>query len=354
MMQRWPRILFLAPGAVALMAGFLAGLERLGVTLPLSANSFAQAHGPLMTIGFLSTVIGLERAVALGRDWAFLAPVFSGLGALAFLAGLPAASTIMAVGAVILAAAGLDAWRRHPALYSSIMALAAILGALASILWVAGFDIPRIVSLWTAFLVLTIAGERLELTRFLPPSKLRSASLAALAVAVAALSLSVLLSQDMAARLFGAALLCLAVWMLVFDIARRNVRQTGLTRFIGFALLLGYVWLGVGGIALLHHGMPSGGFEYDAVLHIVFVGFVFSMIFGHAPVILPAVLKRQAPYHPLMLLWLLALHAGLILRIAGDHASDMFLRQAGGILNVTAILLFIATVAARTLMASRD
>jgi len=34
------------------------------------------------------------------------------------------------------------------------------------------------------------------------------------------------------------------------------------------------------------------------VLHSIFVGFTISMIFGHAPIILPAVLNRMLPYHP--------------------------------------------------------
>jgi hypothetical protein len=56
-------------------------------------------HGPVMVMGFLGTLIGLERAVAYGRRWAFAAPGPTGLGAVALLAGLP---TTLAQVALVL------------------------------------------------------------------------------------------------------------------------------------------------------------------------------------------------------------------------------------------------------------
>ncbi len=37
----------------------------------------SQWHGPFMTLGFIGTVICLERAVALDRTWGYLAPLAS-------------------------------------------------------------------------------------------------------------------------------------------------------------------------------------------------------------------------------------------------------------------------------------
>jgi hypothetical protein len=54
---------------------------------------------------------------------------------------------------------------------------------------------------------------------------------------------------------------------------------------------------------------------YDAALHAFFIGFVFSMVFGHAPVILPAVLRVRYPYHPVLYAPLVLLHASLALRV---------------------------------------
>ena len=53
-------------------------------------------------------------------------------------------------------------------------------------------------------------------------------------------------------------------------------------RYVAVCLLAGYFWLAVGG------ALVALQVAYDAALHAIFVGFVFSMVFGHAPVILPA------------------------------------------------------------------
>ena len=83
----------------------------------------------------------------------------------------------------------------------------------------------------------------------------------------------------------------------------------GLTRFIAVCLS-GYVWLGVGGVLTWYFAGILAGPYYDAMLHTVFVGFVFAMIFGHAPIILPAILSRTtSPYQPALYVPLLHLHA---------------------------------------------
>ncbi len=77
--------------------------------------------------------------------------------------------------------------------------------------------------------MLTIAGERLELSRFLPVSRAdRAAFLAAVGLFAAGLLLA-LAAFDMGARLSGLGLLVLSFWLLRHDIARRAVRKAGLT-----------------------------------------------------------------------------------------------------------------------------
>ena len=71
-----------------------------------------------------------------------------------------------------------------------------------------------------------------------------------------------------------------------------------------------------------------------AALHAIFVGFVFSMVFGHAPVILPAVLRVRFPYHPALYVPLALLHASLAVRI-------FLSTTAGAWGNAAAIALFI-------------
>nr|BFE78121.1 hypothetical protein GCM10020093_007220 [Planobispora longispora] len=49
--------------------------------------AFTEQHGPLMALGFLGTLISLERAVALRSRWGYAAPALSALGAVALAAG---------------------------------------------------------------------------------------------------------------------------------------------------------------------------------------------------------------------------------------------------------------------------
>ena len=70
------------------------------------------------------------------------------------------------------------------------------------------------------------------------------------------------------------------------------------------------------------------------MLHALVLGFVFGMIFGHAPAIFPAVLGRPIAYGPHCDGHVLLLHASLALRVIADRADWADLRRRGGVLNV--------------------
>jgi hypothetical protein len=74
-------------------------------------------------LGTFGTVIALERAVALGRPWAYVAPVLGAVGAVATLAGIawsPWAATASALALVALNAAIV---RRQAAAFTWLMLL---------------------------------------------------------------------------------------------------------------------------------------------------------------------------------------------------------------------------------------
>jgi hypothetical protein len=362
------RLGLLALAALALLAGLWAGLVRLGLALPPGHPAWVANHGALMVSGFLGTLVSLERALALAAvghsqpgsrfswRWPYLAPLLSGLGALALLLGLPAG-----IGQALLAGAGLALagifaaiLRRQPAWPYAVMGVGALAWLAGSLVWWLGRPIYEAAPWWVAFLVLTIAGERLELARVLLLRRAARMSFV-LCAAVLLAGLGLMLAWPLAGRqMAGSGLLGLGVWLLYFDVARRTVRQRGLTRFIALCLLPGYAWLAFAGLLWLWQAARFGGGPwYDAMLHSVLVGFVFSMIFGHAPLILPAVTGRALPYHPRFYLHLALLHVALVLRVAGDLALMPALRQWGGTLNVVAVLLFIASSAAAVASAAR-
>ncbi|MFN2308518.1 MAG: hypothetical protein ABR553_02110 [Gammaproteobacteria bacterium] len=346
------RVPLLMLGFVSLLSGILAGLARLGWAVPLPAPQTLVLHGPLMISGFFGTVIGLERAVALGRRWAYAGALFSGLGGLSLVIGLPPAvgAAAMSLGSGVLLAATLVIVGRQRETFTVTLALGAASGLAGNLLWLFGVAPAAVVALWLNFLVLTIAGERLELSRFLPPS-VNARRLFPLIVAVLLVgSLAVLAGRGV--PLYGLGLLALAAWLLRQDIARRTVRERGQTRFIAVCLLSGYLWLAVGGLILL----VAGGFQgrgYDAALHALLLGFVFSMVFGHAPIIFPAVVRVRMPWQPSAYLPLSVLHASLAVRLAGDALGQVALIAWGGLLNALALALFIAVTLASVIRGAR-
>jgi len=95
------------------------------------------------------------------------------------------------------------------------------------------------------------------------------------------------------------------------------------------------LWLGVGGVLWLRDGAALAGFSHDAELHALFLGFVFSMIVGRAPVIFPGVLGVAIPFRRFFYAHLALLHAGLALRVGGDLAGSFTAARWGGLLNET-------------------
>lgn len=205
-----------------------------------------------------------------------------------------------------------------------------------------------------AFVVLTIAGERLELSRLL---RLSVNAQRLFVTCASPLTTGVFVAvTDLAwgTRLAGAGMIAFALWLLRYHIAWRRLWAGGQARFVAVCLLSGYVWLAVGGVLAIRYGGFMAGPYYDAMLHSVFVGFAFAMIFGHAPIVFPAILQLPLAYRPGFYVPLILLHITLLLRIAGDLLLISSWRTWGGILNAAVILLFAANTAAAVLHQRRS
>ena len=88
-MRAGGRTWLLLPAGASLLGGVDAGLVLLGAPAPVSDTRLGDIHGPLMVLGFLGTLIALERASALRSPWGYAAPALLGLGGLALLAPVP-------------------------------------------------------------------------------------------------------------------------------------------------------------------------------------------------------------------------------------------------------------------------
>lgn len=340
------RAIFLIPAGIAMLAGVNAALLLIGVGAPVQSARMPDLHGMLMVAGFLGTLIAMERAVALRHPLGYAAPLLLGVGGLALLTPLPLTigQLLLVDGAIAFVAVYAALYRRNHDDVVIVELLGAVHLAIATLLWLR-LDMPWLMPWLVGFIVLTICAERVELARLaMPATGGRTLVLHAGALTLALIA--TLLWPDVGARLTGLVTASLVGWLVRHDVARKMIRATGLPRFSAAALLGGYFWLFLAAVTWVVGGAQQDGTAYDLVVHAVMLGFAISMVMAHAPVILPAVLRRPLPYRPMMWIPLVLMHVGLVARIiAGDLLGSYPIWQAGSVINVIALLLFFVVAA---------
>lgn len=349
------RLLWIVPAGLSLLAGLDAALLLIGVPAPVTTARLPEVHGMLLVLGFVATLVSLERASALGRWYGFLTPALLGAGGIALLADaipLTTAKVLLALGMAAFTLLYVPLWRRQydPTVLTQL--LAAAIGMVAAIIWLGQPTLERSLPWLIGFIVLTIAAERVELARItMGPSAGTRMLVHGWAIALALL-LGIAL-PEIGAIALGLTLCALAAWLVQHDIARRTVRTTGVTRYMAACILCGYVWLVVAGVALTF-GSPTSQPVYDAVTHAIFLGYTMSMIMAHATTILPAVLGIALPYRPAFWVPAAILQLSLVIRLwLGDALGIPVAWQIGGTLAVLALLLFMATAVVTAVQARR-
>lgn len=339
------RLGWMLPAGLALLAGLDAALLLLGLPAPVTTARLPLVHGMLLVLGFVGTLIALERATALARWYGFLAPGLLGLAGTSLLADplpLEVGKTLLVIGTAAFTLVYIPLWRRQHDDAVLVQLLAAGLACGGALRWAGGALFDDVLPWLIGFVVLTIAAERVELARItLGPS-------AGLRVLVHAASIVLALlvgiwHPEAGAVLLGVALAALAIWLIQHDVARRTVRMLGGPRFMAAAILAGYVWLAVAAGVLMISGRPVG-MAYDAVAHSILLGYTISMIMAHSTTILPAVLRIPLPYRPALWVPLGLLQLSLVVRLGlGDALQWTPAWQVGGVLGVLALLLFVLT-----------
>jgi hypothetical protein len=330
----------------SLLLGLGAGLARIGWNLPEVDSGLMLRHGGLMVVGFVGTVIAVERAVALRSIAAFLAPALSAAAGVVLIGGGP---TSMAAGFAMMAGvaysvnvAVLLVRHRQPPLVG--MLAGGVCLAVAGAVWWSGGAMQAVAPWWMSFVALTIGAERFEIMRFQRFSRADVYTIGGLLLLLVAGPAVALWDADAGVRLLGVGLLLGPLWLVRRDVARRTVRTEGLARFVGVGVLTAYGWLAVSGLLLVANGWGVG-LEYDAVIHAFFVGFVFGAIIAHEPIILPSVTGFRLSYSPVMYAPLVLLHASLVLWVGADLFDAVELRRLMGLVQVLAILMFLAVSA---------
>jgi hypothetical protein len=327
---------------IGLLAGISGGWIRLGsVIIPLTEG--AAQHGLLMVGGFLGTLISLERGMVMKQKIWFLVPIVSGLSSLFFIVGKSEIGIILLMAASL----GLSAIMhlqsvRHPHFHSYLIYLGAVCWFLGNYLVWYHRLIAAGTTWWIGFLLFTILGERLELSQFLPVPAWSKKLLAALA----GLFLIGLLVpfHGWGNEILGVASVLLSAWLLYFDMAKVASKKGHQFRYIGIGLHMGYVWLMIHGLILL--SMEGQALYYDLLLHTFFLGFTFSMIWAHAPIIFTLIFGiRETPYHRILWWGWGIFQLTLAGRIASSGLELMEWRKFFGVANGWAILGMFALMA---------
>lgn len=334
--------------ALNLLAGASGGLARVGLPTPAAAIG---VHGAVMACGFFGTLIALERAVALRRLAGLIAPLAAGLGGVLAWAthSSLAAQLAWAVAASALVGLYLHAgFSRAWSLPLAVELCGALCWGAGTAAWAAG-DLAAGVTGWMAFLVLTIAAERRELTQMMR-LPLRAQRLFVMVIALALASVAMGLTRTFGTTagagsdaLWWTACALLAIWLLRWDIAPRQWRKPGWLGHTAQCLSIGYLWLLAGALLGLA-GLAWPGGVTTLARHAVLLGFVFAMVFGHAPIILPALARVRPRYTPWARVPIWILSASLLLRAAALAAGSGPALALAGAAHALAIAGFAAAM----------
>ena len=327
---------------LSIVLGIVGGWIRLGWEIAMPEASFQ--HGILMTGGFLGTLITLERTVSMPSNWWRIFPGIAGLSAVFLLSGeRQFALTTLIIGNVGLLAVYIIQMAKHKDAYWYMLLAGATCWLLGNLMVFKVGLVAAATTWWIGFIFLTIVGERLELTRYLPVPKWAKGLLWILVVLLL-VGIALPFHSVYGQQLMGISTIGTALWLMKYDMARIGVRKQGFHRYVATGLLVGYGWLLVNGLVVFL--IPNHHLFYDIYLHTFFLGFAFSMIWAHAPIIFPAILKTtHRPYHPILwVIWLL-FQITLIGRTFFAFTENIHLRKWLGGVNGILILMMFMTMA---------
>ena len=326
---------------LSLVIGIYVGLIRIGWQLPVGNGLPVAHHGIIMVGSFLGSLISLERAVTHPLKIVILIPIV-------MLASMPVflfqnnnlAHKLLILGSFGYMIICFQACLQYELAGNYLILIGAIFELLSNVIFYKTNSYPMAFAGWMLFLLFTVVGERLNLTRFLPVNKWDKIELYTW---LGLLILSSAFYHKGLGFFVGISLIGVSQWLIRNDIALLNSRKNGQYKFVGYALIGAYFWLFLSGVISLQKS--ENYLLYDALLHSFFVGFILSMIMAHAPIIFPGILKINVkPYHPILFVWLGGLHLSLVLRIIGDFIQNSWLRKMGGVFNGFSFILFLMSM----------
>jgi hypothetical protein len=350
----WPYrgVMFL--GACCFLSAVVLGIWRIAITrgflLP-PIPEWIPMHGHIMIGGFLAALIIFERMIALRIDGLVWVPYVYVLSALFLQVQRP---SIQMIHGIALAGWLFHRWlsfrtfhRWEKPLVESvafIMLSFALIspGGLSARIEVAVSAL--------AFPIAVIAVERLELSM---QFKKKGAKIVLFGL-IAWCMLWIFSTWRGIPNLtvMGIITLILVSFLTFYDASlrtRTNQSAHNLHGFLKLALVIAYLWLFAGGIVMSFWSAVSAAIVKDLLFHLFGLGFIFTMILGHAPLILPAALGKFPPGKAPLIPFFVFQTATLI-RIVGDFAlmqSVLVWQWTGwitGVANALAFFMYLGTL----------
>jgi hypothetical protein len=304
---------------VFLILGLFTGFSRFGlIYFPLSFH-----HGVLMLNGFAGGVITVERLLSKPNDrWILIGLILLISGLTLYLMGFEFGLLLVAANIAILFLKEtyvLIEKQSQNGVYQLVGLLSWFIGNLK--FYQNGFY-PAAVPFFIVFILMLIVGTRL--------CKMGKEDVIGLV-----LSFAIFFSFWLGFHGYGQAIYGVGLALLGIRLAYLEIKN-GSKHLL--ALVVAYCWLLITGISSLFSDHIL--YSYDLVLHALFLGFFFSMIFINAP---DALLKKlgleSLKTYPNF--WVLFLAFGLIIRlIVGDLFQVQVARNVGGFLNLLTIILY--------------
>ena len=321
---------------LSLITSIFSGWQRIGWNIDLS-NVVSQ-HGTLMASVFFGTLLMLEKCLAMPSRYYLLIPFVNGISILFLYFGnvhLALSLTTLASAAMCGVAFEMKRIAKQKLYWLFIVGFFCLFAGNIFLLFTGLFQASAV--LWMSFILFIIVGERLELTRFLAVTV---AQKNLLWIALSLVLIGVGPYHFYGNYIFGIGIICVSLWLLKFDIAFKNLKQKGQPHYSALTIIIGYFWLIVSAFYIITADTYNH-FDYDALLHSFFLGFAFSMIFAHVPIIFPSLFKLKIKiYHPVYYVIITLMNLSVAARIIGDQLQSDELRKWAGLTNGLVILLF--------------